>query len=405
MKLWIFNFTDPPPQKSNLQKRRHEAVAFKLMHLGHNVHWVLDSFSHTKKTYISKEDVLVESGLSVTVIPSLGYKKNISLKRILHNIFLAIVSSYTLLKKIYINGKPDKVLVSFPSIEVSFALSLICRALNIPFYIDFRDLHPEVFLTIKKNKLLRFLIFLFIIPYSFMVKIILRNAHRVFTTSPSVSKYLQKKYKLKNTPNSFFHCFEGSDIHKDGDSALVKKIQNYKTQCVNPIIFSYCGTLSTRLDLITFVRAFKALEDKSNILCICGSGDMLNMLLQEAHGHENIFINSEISRQEVSRIYKISNFGILPYPEALDFQLAPPTKLSEMLFYDLTIISSESTYLQRNLLSEVNSVFYKFANLESLSLSIQDVSNKIFKSEVNHLCYKKYFSSQELDKMTEEILF
>ena len=100
---------------------------------------------------------------------------------------------------------------------------------------------------------------------------------------------------------------------------------------------------------MNLVKAFKRLEDSSKILVLCGSGDQLEEIKQQASSCKNIFVAPNIPREGVSAIYNLSDYGLLPHPPDIDFQLAPPTKLSEMLSHNLKIICSENTYVHKNL--------------------------------------------------------
>lgn len=406
-KIWIFNFTDPPPQYSSNHKRRHESLAYELLHLGNDVHWILDSFSHAHKAHFKLPTKESNIEIDTTLVRSIGYKKNISLRRIIHNYFLSISSVYIFFKKMISEGRPNKVLVSFPPIEVSFALVLICKLFGISIVLDYRDLHPDIFPMTARSKISKSIISLFIFPYTLMVRWSLRNASKVFTTSPGTSNYLFNKYRLKIVPSSYYHYFQ-SELLETSDTKLnpIKDtIINYKKDFSNSRIFSYCGTLSRRLDLLNFIEVFKDIDDKSNILFICGSGDMFNILKQASKGQKNIFVKEQISREDVSDIYKISDFGILPYPADLDFQLAPPTKLAEILYHNLSIISSESTYVQKYFSKKINAKFYKFDNYTSLFSVIDKMSHdKFVNKNANHNLYNQHFNIDQLETMVEEIL-
>ena len=132
---------------------------------------------------------------------------------------------------------------------------------------------------------------------------------------------------------------------------------------------------------------------------------MFNILKQASEGQKNIFVKEQISREEVSDIYKISDFGILPYPADLDFQLAPPTKLAEILYHNLSIISSESTYVQKYFSKKINAKFYKFDNYTSLFSVIDKMSHdKFVNKNANHNLYNQHFNIDQLETMVEEIL-
>ena len=404
-KIWFINFTDPIPSSKNKILRRHESLAINLANQGHNITWITDTFSHTKKAHISNESM--HSSMNIMQLNSLGYKKNISVKRILHNILLSF-SAFALILKTSKSSRPDMIFASFPPIETSFVLSIITKLYGVSFLIDFRDLHPEVFRDVFKGKFMKAFSTLILFPYRFMVFVTLKLSHKVFTTSPGVSHFLKSKYRLKKLPSSYYHWYKGNDDLENkqiNHDFFVQKIRDYIDRFEKPIIFTYCGVLSNRLDLTNFVKVFQSIKDNSKVLVLCGSGDQLEIIKKEASLQKNIFISPHVSREEVSELYSLSDYGILPYPPAIDFCLAPPTKLSELLYHNLKIICSRDTYIFQNYANKIDCDYYKFNNFNSLREIVIN-SQKVYKkkSTTNRELWDKSFSHRMSSTMAKEII-
>lgn len=403
-KIWFINFTDPIPLSENKIPRRHESLAINLANQGHNITWITDTFSHTKKTHTS--DKPIHSCIKIMQLNSLGYKKNISLKRILHNILLSFSICVFILKSSK-SSRPDIIFSSFPPIETSFVLSIISKIYGLKFLIDFRDLHPEVFRDVFKGKFMKALSTLILFPYRFMVFVTLKLSHKVFTTSPGISDYLKAKYRLKKLPSSYYHWYKGNNDLENkqiNDYFFVQKIRDYIDRFEAPIIFTYCGVLSNRLDLINFVKAFQSIKDSSKVLVLCGSGDQLEIIKKEASFQKNIFVSSHVSREEVSQLYSLSDYGILPYPPAIDFCLAPPTKLSELLYHNLKIICSKDTYIFQNYLNKIDCDYYEFNNFESLREIVLNSQKYYKKKSTNREFWEKGLSHRMSHSMAKEII-
>lgn len=403
-KIWFINFTDPIPSSKNKILRRHESLAINLANQGHNITWITDSFSHTKKAHTSDESI--HSSMKIMQLNSLGYKKNISVRRILHNIFLSF-STTALILKTSKSSRPDMIFSSFPPIETSFVLSVISKLYGVRFLIDFRDLHPEVFRDVFKGKFMKALSTLILFPYRVMIFVTLKLSHKVFTTSPGLSHYLKSKYRLKKLPRSYYHWYKGNDDleNKQIDHYFfVQKIRDYIDRFEEPIIFTYCGVLSNRLDLMNFVKVFQSIKDSSKVLVLCGSGDQLEIIKKEVSFQKNIFVSSHVSREEVFELYSLSDYGILPYPPAIDFCLAPPTKLSELLYHNLKIICSKDTYIFQNYSNKIDCDYYKFNNFKSLRELVIN-SQKIYKKKsTNREFWEKSFSHRMSFSMAKEII-
>ena len=364
-KIWFFNFTDPLPSTNNKFLRRHESLALDLSNKGYDVTWVTDTFSHTQKIHFVGDSF--HPRLKIIKLSSIGYSRNISLRRILHNIFLSI-SVFSLMIRTPKRLKPEIAMISFPPIEPSFVLGILSKIFGIKFLIDFRDLHPDIFYNVFKSILMKALMSIALIPYRLMVFCILHLSNQTFTTSPDVSNFLKHKYRLKQLPKSFYHWYKSENNLQENhnDQSFQLKIKEYIYSVSDPVVLSYCGALSRRLDFMNLVKAFKRLEDSSKILVLCGSGDQLEEIKQQASSCKNIFVAPNIPREGVSAIYNLSDYGLLPYPPDIDFQLAPPTKLSEMLSHNLKIICSENTYVHKNLKDKITSYYYKFNDFNSL---------------------------------------
>ena len=77
------------------------------------------------------------------------YIKNVSIKRILHNIdvtreFRRISDNFE---------EPDIVVTSYPIIELSDAVINFCKKKNIPSIVDIRDFWPDIFYETLPKKL------------------------------------------------------------------------------------------------------------------------------------------------------------------------------------------------------------------------------------------------------------
>tara|TARA_B100002019_G_scaffold289666_1_gene305732 strand:- start:3163 stop:4380 length:1218 start_codon:yes stop_codon:yes gene_type:complete len=402
-KIWFFNFTDPIPSNNSNFSRRHESLVNNLALKGNHITWVTNNFSHTQKKHLHAD--ACHTKLKILKLNSLGYKKNISFRRIFHNILLSF-SVFTLIIKTPKRLKPEIILISFPPIETSFILSILSRIYRIKLLIDVRDLHPEVFHDLFKSVFTRALMHVVLMPYRLMVLSTLRLSDSIFTTSPDFSHYLKKKYRLNVLPKSFYHWYKDDGINeKDLNKFFfTAHIRNYISSVNDPVVFSYCGSLSKRMDFLNFIEVFKSINDRSKILVLCGSGDQFDTLKKKASSSKNIFVSSQVSREEVSAIYKISDYGLLPYPPDIDFQLAPPTKLSEILFHNLKVICSEDTYIHKNLSNKIIGEYYKFNDFSSLRRSIIKSSKTDPIDPINKEYWKKNFNYSISSAMSEEIL-
>ena len=91
------------------------------------------------------------------------------------------------------------------------------------------------------------------------------------------------------------------------------------------------------------------------------------------------------------------------YPPDIDFQLAPPTKLSEMLSHNLKIICSENTYVHKNLKDKITSYYYKFNDFNSLIEVIRQIQKVDETDTINKDFWSRNLNYPISSAMSDEI--
>ncbi len=110
-----------------------------LISRGHKVTLWTSSFDHQNKIHRSKKFKILEESpnLKIRLIPSSGYKKNISSFRLYDHFILA-----KNLKQILKNEKntPDVAFVGYPQIETAFVFTKWLKEKKVPVILDIKDL-------------------------------------------------------------------------------------------------------------------------------------------------------------------------------------------------------------------------------------------------------------------------
>jgi glycosyltransferase involved in cell wall biosynthesis len=233
---------------------------------GYNVELVTTNFNHHLKKHIYSG---VKRDYKITMLPEIGYYKNVSFRRI-----LSIYSYKISLKKYLKNLKGfDYVYVFVPPHSIAKVAYKFAKKIKAKFIIDVRDLWPEAFRLIFKNNLLfNFLFWPLIIQAN--------NTYKCADTIISVSETYRVRAHLGkiDLTNSFVIYLGTSFLLFDTSTEemnLNKKIDE--------IWIVYAGTLGNSYDLETLLYAFKQLkeETKSNIkLHIIGNGPLENKLIK-----------------------------------------------------------------------------------------------------------------------------
>ena len=202
MHICIFQTGEPLHiDEGQYRPMRCMLLADKLIEEGYFVTIISSSFFHQRKSFRSKsfKTIKVKDRLIIHLIPSLGYKKHISLKRIIDHLFLAINLRFFLSNKK--DFKPDRIFIGFPPILTSFIISRWALKKKIPYLIDIKDKWPEIFIEPFPN-ILKPLALFFIKPYFLITTYVFKKANKITTISEGYASWIKKL--TKSNRNSIF---------------------------------------------------------------------------------------------------------------------------------------------------------------------------------------------------------
>lgn len=257
----------------------------KLMQEKHKVEIVTSSFVHQKKRIASFVPNSF-NGCKITALHECGYKKNISLGRIISNRKLAENLKLYLKKR----KKPDLIYCAVPSLDFAYVAAKYAKKKGIKFIIDIQDLWPEAFKMAFKIPIVSDLIFW---PLNKQADIIYNSADTVV----GVSNTYCERAMLVNKTAKHMCVFIGTELEKFDE---YKENTNCKKE-TDKMILAYCGSLSDSYDLKVVIDALQILKHKMyNIeFWVMGDGLMRNEL--EAYAKQS----------EIETIF----WGRLDYPE------------------------------------------------------------------------------------------
>ena len=141
-KTYLVSTVEPIPElDGQLGEWRTQQIAQRLKKEGRNVIFLVSSFDHYNKTRRSAEDkekYKKRFGTELVFIPSIGYRNNISVRRVVNYWFQAIWLFFYFL---IFSRSNDHLLITIPAIE-----HLIARfSFRGKLVIDYRDLWPQIF--------------------------------------------------------------------------------------------------------------------------------------------------------------------------------------------------------------------------------------------------------------------
>lgn len=286
----IYFWTDLEPGPSRLFQ-----IARVFCNSGYSVEVITSDFQHFKKEKRKVEDILSAGyPFKITFIPTLAYRKNIDIRR--------VISSNILAKRVrkYLSQnikEYDAVYCTIPPNDVSASVAKVCSKYRVPLIVDVEDLWPEAMALIVKNEFIRKLLF-----HSFYLnaEVTYKNASGVIGTSEDYTERAFKECKQSIPKDT---VYVGCNL-EEFDSGVLK----YSDEIIKgeeEFWVTYAGSISTSYDIETLIRAAQKLYlsgHKSIKIQILGTGSKKDEYesLVKREGIENVIFRGYIPYQKMA---------------------------------------------------------------------------------------------------------
>ena len=373
--VWILQTGEPLPiDKNFLRPMRAINLSNKLIEKGHKVVLWSSRFNHQSKEHrkISDEELWVNKSLEVRLISSCGYKKNISIRRLIDHAQLGF-NLYKMLKKE--KQFPDVAFLGFPPIEVNFVMSNWLRKKKIPFILDVKDIWPDVFIENLigfKKKIAKLLLF----HYFFATKKIYKNADGITGTSNKFLEHIKNFSPRKsNQLNKVFPLVSNLKLKDKNQNDVdtwwdeLGVFNDYRFRVV------YVGNLSSNIDLSDIKKAAQSFKEKKiNVqFVICGDGDYFHKFKDMMKGLDNVVFAGSINKSKVFALANRCNVWLIPYFNKHNFKLSLPNKIYDALYFGIPIFSSLQGEVKDLILKNEIGMFYdKINSLEKCIIKLKN---------------------------------
>lgn len=342
MKIWLVTIGEPIMHPQNRLRLHRTGILAKLIseNTNHKVIWWTSTFNHFTKEHIYNNDVYVtvNDNLKMIVLKGKGYRKNVSLDRIIdHNQISKKYEKYA--KK---ERKPDIIVASFPTLGLCQACIRYGKENNVPVLIDYRDMWPEVFIEIIPKP--------FRVFARLMLFFLFQKTDRVFRNSTGIigitDEFLQiglkKANRLKTFSDNVFPLGYLENQYTDNDYSHSKEF--WKNQGISDTkgIINICffGTIGYQFDLETILQAASMLKNESVNFILCGTGDKLEKLKSDSVNIPNLKFPGYMSAAQIKALMDVSHIGICPYIPKQSFLNSIPGKAIEYFSSGLYVIST-----------------------------------------------------------------
>ena len=340
--VWVLQ-TGEPLHSDDGQPRPMRAMnlANALVDKGHNVILWSSGFYHQEKRHRSSvfEKIHINDRLEIRLIPSPGYKRNVSISRLIDHFVLAL----NLKKQLdYEELLPDVAFVGYPPIESAFVMTRWLKKKCIPSVLDVKDQWPSV-LVQSMPKLIQPIARVLLSLYYFSAKKTMRDSTGICAMSEGfidwslgfsnrVRSHLDIVSPL-TSPKDLLTNLESDDALSWWSERGVSKNSSYRIMFV--------GSFSRAFDFdIIFDAANDLLEKGMNCeFVLCGDGELTSILQEKANICENVKIVEWIDRPKIVALSEISSAFIAPYKNSPDFVMSIPNKVIDALKLGLPLLS------------------------------------------------------------------
>ena len=341
MKVWVITVGEPLPIDGQHERLYRSGILSQLMAAeGHDVTWWTSSFNHTKRAQRSTADSTVElgPGFTLRLVPEPGYSKSVSLRRIVSHArcarcFRRMAESAP---------RPDVILVSYPTIELSLAAIRLGKAMDVPVVVDVRDLWPDIFTQVFP-RWLQGIGRLLLWPYDYFARKVFREASAIVAITPGIRDWALNK--VGRAPGPLDRDFPFGYVAREESGPEIAAAEAFWSSCgVVRDNWNICffGAIGKQTRFEPVIRAARQLEAKCPQVrfIICGTGELLPAYERMADGLSNILFPGWVDKNQIAALMAMSRMGLTAYPTSDDFLLSIPNKPIEYLSAGLPILSN-----------------------------------------------------------------
>lgn len=291
------------PTESVLTRRgnRHPAFARYIHDTGFEVTYITSDFYHAEKRHFSSDEIAEACSdvpYKLHVLPCLGYTHNISVKRVISNIFLTVRIFLYMIRRVDSNS-----IIVFPSrpVELILAMGLIRTIRKSSVALDIQDIWPDMLVINSRFK--RRLFWCYCGAYLHPG---LRMIDKFFHVAPSFEKWL-KRYN--HTASSVF-----IPLGYDADRWINARPKQHPIE-KSSFEFVCVSQLTFQFDLIPFLEVLADHPDhRLKIIGENGKGERHAevLLFIKAKGMKNVQIIGHVSRDDLVQLLGDADIGIVP---------------------------------------------------------------------------------------------
>lgn len=348
MRVWVVCDHEPlPTDPGDRRLMRAGMLTEALSKAGHDTTWFISSFDHYLKRQRppAETGIVVRPRLQVRILSTPGYRRNVDLARIVHN--MAFAGAFE--RSATTGEKPDVIVASVPATESAAAAVRFAKRHGIPSVLDIYDMWPDTFrwlvpwpVGVIGTPVIGFL--------DRQVRFACAAATSLVATSENYLRWGQAKGGRdgKAAPDVVVPLghVRRSPFEEPERRIFLRRMGIGEGQR----IVSFIGTWGLSHDLSLVARAMDVLRDRPDIRFVL-AGDTAGQSVARASLARlpHVTLPGWLNAREVATLLSVSEIGLLPYRRGAPQEL--PNKLFEYMAhgaYQIATLGGETERLYRS---------------------------------------------------------
>jgi glycosyltransferase involved in cell wall biosynthesis len=368
MRVWLVTVGEPlPSDGSGDRLHRTGQLASQLVAAGHDVIWWTSTFDHERKKLRFKSDTCVDvrAHYRIWLLHSrVTYGRHASLERIVNHFTLASRFTHLSVRE----TKPDIILCSLPTLELSLAATSYGDEHRVPVVLDARDMWPDIFLE-PVPKFMRPLGRLAIQPFRMMARRACSRAAAIVGITPHFVEWALRYAGRKRTALDRDFPLAYPDV-KPPEADVSRAVNRWSSVGASneKFVACYFGGMTRHLDMETVIAAARMLvHDRRFLFILCGTGDRLDYYKRLAADCPNVLLPGWIGAADIWALMRVASVGLAPYHSSPSFIVSIPNKAIEYLCGGLPVVSSLKGSLAELLSGHRCGITYENRNAQGLA--------------------------------------
>lgn len=295
--VWLINQYLTTPEL-NGDGHRHYYLAKEWQKKGYDVTLITSSYSHIGKrdNHLKGFFKTFENEIRTVLIKGNKYNNTNGFSRMLSWVFFSLLLFFLPTKKL---PKPDIIIVSSISLLPILNVHLFFKRKfkKSKFILEIRDIWPLSIMEIgnysSKNILIKFL--------SYVEKLGYRNADHIVSLLMDANIHIASVIGHSN----FKYTWVSNGYKLEDESYYLPISDDLKNKIpLNKFIVGYAGALGAANAMETIIDVFKDIDNENIALCLLGSGNEKERLIERAQNSSKIFFFDAVNKNRVQSFLK-----------------------------------------------------------------------------------------------------